>query len=282
MKFTRFFCKGFIIIGILFCFISVPAAWAKQETHSFTLYKAPKVRSPYVLDFPITVNTEGQIKVTVTVEDFGASNVRYWWSVNIYKRHKNRPVAEKRRSSPGQLIVLYGVGSPQLRQGKGYIVKLINYMNIPIRGTMTISYPSKAEGQGQQRSTGPCDLAISKISLNRDCKVVVEVINNGPGNVPHQVWTSQASASLYLFRNGNSWGGASLKVIDPQRNLQKQGGKAIYKSNLKITGPERVKAVVDYGNRVKEANEANNTREVTLRCGGPIKPTKPLRRPRRR
>jgi len=277
MKFTRSFCKSFIIIAILFCFLSVPAAWAKQETHSFTLYKSPKFTNPYILDFPITVNTEGQIKVTVTVEDFGASNVRYWWSVLIVKKNANKIVVEKKRKTPGQLIALYGVGSPQLRQEKEYIVRLVNFMNIPARGTMTISYPSRAEVQRQQRSTGPCDLAINKIRLSRDCKVMVEVINNGPGTVPHQVWTSKAGASLYLFRNGKKWGGASLKNIDPRRKLQRKGGKALYKSNLKVKRSVRIKAIVDYGNRVKEAREANNSKEVKLKCKGLVKPIKPLR-----
>jgi hypothetical protein len=36
-----------------------------------------------------------------------------------------------------------------------------------------------------------------------------------------------------LFRQGKRWGGASIKVIDPQRRLQQDGWTVTYVSNLR-------------------------------------------------
>ncbi|MEA3224200.1 MAG: hypothetical protein U9P49_13695, partial [Thermodesulfobacteriota bacterium] len=57
---------------------------------------------------------------------------------------------------------------------------------------------------------------------------------------------------------------ASIKVIDPQRYLQHPGGTATFVSNLKVSGSEKITAVVDYGNRLGEVDKVNNGKSVTL------------------
>jgi len=119
-------------------------------------------------------------------------------------------------------------------------------------------------GIGQGQAHQKCDLAVSNLSLTNDGRVIVDLKNNGPGKAPKQVWTSNKSVSVMLFREGKRWGGASIKVIDPQRNLRNPGGTATYVSNLKITGTEKITAVVDYGNRLGEVDKVNNGKSVTL------------------
>jgi len=112
------------------------------------------------------------------------------------------------------------------------------------------------------------DLVIKNITLNRNCQVVVTVKNNGPGKVPDTVWTHHhpKSAGVYLYINGNEWGGASIWLFDPMKNLQSPGGIATYISKLKVSGLATITAKVDLWNVVKETNEYNNKKMKRLIC----------------
>ena len=112
------------------------------------------------------------------------------------------------------------------------------------------------------------DLTIDKIYLTKDCRVAVVVKNLGPGYVPDDVWTvhTPKSTGVYLYRNGTGWGGDPIWKFDPAKNLQKPGGTATYVSKLKVSGTAAIKAVVDLGNVVPEANEGNNRLELKLTC----------------
>jgi len=113
------------------------------------------------------------------------------------------------------------------------------------------------------------DFTIDKIYLTRDCKVAVVVKNLGPGPVPDEVWTvhTPKSAGIYLYKNGVGWGGASIWLFDPAKNLKAPGGTATYTSNLQVSGTAGIKAVVDLWNVVKEMKEYNNSLETKLTCG---------------
>lgn len=112
------------------------------------------------------------------------------------------------------------------------------------------------------------DLTIDKIYLTKDCRVAVVVKNLGPGIVPDEVWTVHhpKSAGVYLYRNGTGWGGGSIWLFDPAKNLQKPGGTATYISKLQVSGTAAIKAVVDLWDVVTEANEGNNSLEMKLTC----------------
>lgn len=120
----------------------------------------------------------------------------------------------------------------------------------------------------QKAAVRPPDLTIEKIYLTKDCKVAVVVKNLGPGYVPDEVWTihTPKSAGVYLYKNGSGWGGATIWLFDPAKNLQKPGGMATYVSTLQVTGAAGIKAVVDLWNVVAEANEGNNSLETKLAC----------------
>jgi hypothetical protein len=112
------------------------------------------------------------------------------------------------------------------------------------------------------------DLTIDKIYLSKDCQAAVVVKNLGPGLVPDEVWTERhpKSAGVYFYINGRGWGGASIWLFDPTKNLQRPGGTATYTSNLRVTGTATIKAVVDLWNVVREVNEGNNSLETKLAC----------------
>ncbi|NTW10393.1 MAG: hypothetical protein HGA26_03430, partial [Chlorobiaceae bacterium] len=122
------------------------------------------------------------------------------------------------------------------------------------------------------------DLSIEDIRLTPDCRVVVRVRNNGPGNLPDNVWTDHQpkSAGVYLTINGNKWGGGTIWNFDPARALKAPGGTAEFVSTLKVTSPSQVKAEVDIWNVVAEKNESNNWMQRSLSCfvpgPGPIGP----------
>ena len=112
------------------------------------------------------------------------------------------------------------------------------------------------------------DLIVDGIWLNKSCQVVVRVKNNGPGQVPDDVWSvhSPKSAGVYLWKDGKQWGGATIWKFDPAKSLQSSGGTAVYTSNLKVSGKATITAKVDIWNKVKEGNEGNNKKTEKLDC----------------
>ncbi|MGD2125484.1 MAG: CARDB domain-containing protein [Desulfobacteraceae bacterium] len=277
MDFTKLICKYVIVGSMMMSWTFVPTAFAKQEKHSFILYPGNPYDT-YSLEFPIAIEKVGEIRATAESKYFITGHKKRYWRVLIFKKGEKHPEVSNKRNSPGTIVISHPVDTPELRKGRKYIISVESAKEARIEGTLVIQYPSRAE---PQRPKEPCDLVITKIRLDNQCTVVVEVTNKGPGKVPDQVWTSRASASLYFFRNGRSWGGVSLKRMDPERKLQSEGGRKKFRSNIKISGTERIKAVVDYKNRVHETNEDNNAREETLSCGGLTVQPKPPIVPRR-
>jgi|GEM_PF-1756497 len=112
------------------------------------------------------------------------------------------------------------------------------------------------------------DLVIDDIWLNKNCQVVVRVKNNGPGKIADEVWTvhEPKSAGIYLLKNGQNWGGATIWKFDPSKSLQSPGGTAVYTSNLQISGKSVITAKIDIWDKVKEGQENNNKKTETLLC----------------
>jgi CARDB len=127
--------------------------------------------------------------------------------------------------------------------------------------------PGKVSSQADKLLS---DLTITNIYFDGGCGggVAVVVKNLGPGPLPDTVWTvhTPQSAGVYLYKNGVVWDKAPIWSFDPAKNLKNPGGTAIFTSTLKVT-KATIKAVVDPGNVVKEANEGNNSLEVNLACG---------------
>lgn len=266
----RFFA-GIFLTALLIATVGIGQAHATREAHTFKLYKGSK--HIYTRYYDIRLSHEGLIKATITIDDFGASGVDGAVVLWICPKKSPTKVAKCRAyeefSKPGTYIVSTPVDSILLDRTHSYRIILSNVMNIPVRGKLVIEYPGRntsgqAGSSGQGQAHKKCDLAVTGLSLAGDGRVMVDLKNNGPGKVPNQAWTSNKSVSVMLFREGKRWGGASIKVIDPQRYLQHPGGTATFVSNLKVSGSEKITAVVDYGNRVGETNKVNNGKSVTL------------------
>jgi hypothetical protein len=110
---------------------------------------------------------------------------------------------------------------------------------------------------------GKPDLVVSKIYLTGSNNVAVEVVNKGPGRLSEEFWKYNGP-TLYLHRGQKGWGGAVLFRFDPAKKLMAPGGKVVYVSNLKVSGSETIKAVIDSQNTVPEANDENNEMTKTL------------------
>ncbi|MBW2591276.1 MAG: hypothetical protein JRD71_11290 [Deltaproteobacteria bacterium] len=149
--------------------------------------------------------------------------------------------------------------------GAGYI-KIGNTVYKQV-GKAGAGVAGAATGAGAHRHAKP-DLKIDKIYLDRNCNVIVRVKNAGKGRVPKTVWTKHypKSSSVYLKVNGKGWGGATIWKFDPRRRLQKPGGTAIYKSNLKVAKSARITATIDHTKQVAESNERNNRKTRSLKC----------------
>ncbi len=122
-------------------------------------------------------------------------------------------------------------------------------------------------GRKGKITTHPYDLKIAGIHFDKNCRINVRVRNFGKP-LPDWIWNSHTprSPGVYLYINGKGWGGESIWKFDPKKHLQKHGGDAIYRSNLKINGKARITAVVDYWNKIPEFNEKNNKMTVLLVC----------------
>lgn len=112
------------------------------------------------------------------------------------------------------------------------------------------------------------DLVVKDIVFVKKCVVGVILQNTGKGPVPDEVWETmdgeKAKVTLYLF--DKKWSEKSIAEIDPERKLQKPGSKLVYLPGLTIRVKGRIKIVVDPLNFVKESDEKNNSKEVTLYC----------------
>ena len=106
------------------------------------------------------------------------------------------------------------------------------------------------------------DLTVEKITVTRNCNLVVVVKNEGPGILPDYVYTQHhpKSAGVYVYINGNGWGGKTIWKFDPSRKLQKPGGRAACILTYKVGAtPIDVKAVVDLHDVVREDDPNNNS-----------------------
>lgn len=108
------------------------------------------------------------------------------------------------------------------------------------------------------------DLAITNIDLNPDGRLVVEVVNLGPGPLSPQ-YTSKNPPVLYVYRNDKAWGGVTLKNVDPNKELSNVGSKINFVfNNLHISKTELVRVIVDPHNLIPEINKENNSFQKKL------------------
>ncbi|RMG57453.1 MAG: hypothetical protein D6713_09620 [Deltaproteobacteria bacterium] len=140
-----------------------------------------------------------------------------------------------------------------------------------IKAELVVRKPLMDSDEGNNVKTakltcaGPPDLAIKSITLTRDCRVRVRVINQG-GPIPRALWNSKNAPAIYIYRNGKPWGGQTVARFDGRMNLSRQNGTATYISTFKVKGGEKIRAVIDSNEVVEEKSEVNNALETPLTC----------------
>jgi hypothetical protein len=119
--------------------------------------------------------------------------------------------------------------------------------------------PPKATLIGMAPIAGKPDLTVRAIRLNNQHKVIIEVKNAGIAGLAPSLWNGGNQPSLNLKMNNNGWANISLSGLDPQKNLSRKGGVAVYNTGYVLNQPVQISATIDTTNVVAEGNENNNT-----------------------
>lgn len=256
------------LAGFLVLLLAVPAL-AREEKHEFYLY-SPKDRShargaanvrPYILTFPITVGQPGLVRVYGKVTR-GRVGSKVQTGVGIRRKGETRVLLNTwLRPDRRSFQLRYAVDSDDLRKGGEFEIVLVNGSPLApdagtLGGELLISYPVAGE-EVQRARPMAMDLAVEEISLDGAGYVQVTLVNRGQGRIAPVYWRNDGPRVM-LYRGDRSWGGASLAVIDPDRNLSRPGGRAVYHSRLR-PGNGRVRAVLEPGSRFPDADQDNNS-----------------------
>lgn len=149
------------------------------------------------------------------------------------------------------------------KTGGRYVVVLRNPSNREYHGNVLIAYPGErwdVDPRIEMDYERKPDLAIEKLSLDDQNRVVVTVANNGPGWLYQVRWNQQGTEAIQLTLevDGRNWGGATLAAIDPQKTLVLGNTRVVYTTGLTLNQSARVTAIIDSNEVVAETNERNN------------------------
>jgi hypothetical protein len=245
------------LVALLFTILAAGAAFAQQRLPSMTvtLTGAPesyKGVCPVVIRFKGAINTTRPARVH---HKFARSDGAY----------SPTETAHFDTAGSKELTANWTVGTAEQSRYEGWMM-------------LRVVYPDEIESP-KTRFRVVCtgmavdlpDLTISDLSLDDQCRVVVTARNMGTGSVFDEVWTDQKpdSAGINLLVEGKAWGGEKIWLLDPQRRLKSPDGMAVYRSNLKVTGTQTVKARIDQTRQVRETDENNNELTVALTCKVP-------------
>jgi len=257
--------KFFVLLGIVFLMISVGSVYSNREEHEFILKKAEA--SPYVLNFPLRLDGPGEIKVDVRVTNADIT-MEQPLSVSIIQKRSPKNVIQAvamYKAGNKSVELVHEVDRKELALGTNYIIALTNFSrNKNAAGKIFVAYQDKGRGKDRKRHDEP-DLSITDLRLNDQNMLQVEITNHGPGRIPPKSYEKDVP-TVYIFRDGNGWGGAALNIIDPNKLLREPGGKVVYTfTGLIIQRTEKIRAIVDYQNTLEENDENNNElrRELT-------------------
>jgi len=261
LKRFRWTCVG----TALLVFMLPPSGLAKRESHDFTLHPSESLAEPYIQEYEIALEREGLIRVHVSVATVDRKMKKpLLLGISNKRKRKIRTTALYSSKDKGA-VLRHTVDSQELKIGRNYIVSIGNISTQHnATGTLAINYPAGPEEP--KPTASPPDLTIDRVLLTEDCRVMVTLINKGPGLLPDSAWKKKTSPTLMLYRNGKSWGGANLTVIDPKQRLKDVNGRARYVSGLKVGGQTNIKAVIDYHGIMAEGDKFNNAQVEALQC----------------
>ena len=125
-------------------------------------------------------------------------------------------------------------------------------------------------GQPAVNLQAKADLELTNIWVNGQCHPRIQVTNKG-----EMVFNGGRPCTLNYYVDGNLSapisGCTGGKTLNPGESYTFEFGASF------VPGPgtHTLKAEVDVGNKIMEANEENNIKEVTVTCGGKTFPKQP-------
>lgn len=173
------------------------------------------------------------------------------------------------REDQGESIK-HGVDDPELQTTGGrYVVILRNIADLKATGSILIRYPGEVSELDPEVEEGfkvKPDLAVDQLTLNTRGQVLVQVTNQGKGELRPVKWQLKGAEAVTLsLEVGSNKFAVTLPTLDPEMALRQPGGTVNYLfERPTLEEPTRVTALIDGTNKVVEENERNNRLSALL------------------
>ena len=166
--------------------------------------------------------------------------------------------------------LVHDVDDKELRKTEGrYLVMLRNASSGEFYGSVLITFPGEVwevEPDLEAAYDRKPDLAVERIQIDPDNRVLVTVANRGPGKL-HPVRYSREGERVIRLEvevNGKKEASVPLAEVDPKYNLVYKGQPVTYRTEIQLAEPGNVTAVIDAGDVVSEPDEGNNRKRERL------------------
>ncbi|MEJ5359933.1 MAG: hypothetical protein WHT06_14840 [Desulfobacterales bacterium] len=218
-----------------------------------------KICEAYVNAMPTLKLTEGPLKELIegVNELLGKEDKPKWY-------HGSRKLLDK--TDP----LVLDVDDHDLRTTKGrYVVILRNPSPGEYHGNILVSFPGDVWAVDPDLEAAyerKPDLAVREIELDQDNRVVVTLVNEGPGWL-HEVRYNPAAERVIRLEvevNGKKAVSVPLAEVDPKRTLKLKGNAVAYRTEIRLSEPARVLAVIDPDDVVAEPDKKNNKKRENL------------------
>ncbi|ABA90269.1 hypothetical protein Pcar_3034 [Syntrophotalea carbinolica DSM 2380] len=272
-----------IVLMLLLLFVFSAAGTYATEGHTVTVVKPltlhPRVskNNPYSVVIPLDLKYTGRISLAMDVSRLGKGKItgvmngpfRFLLLDPEYKNHskpgkinKSFMLKNMRFGDQKKARLEYFIDDPELERLNGkYELMISNFTDGTFKGDYQLSYPGSREEAAKNRNTPfgkyP-DLRITDMTLDKKNNVVITLVNSGREGVPAKAWKveGRAAETLGLLVDGKFWGGAGLKIFDPEKKLRKVGEPVSFVMNYRVSKKTRLTARISGG--VRERSKDNN------------------------
>jgi hypothetical protein len=178
--------------------------------------------------------------------------------------HGSQKLLEKNTS------LILDVDDRDLRTTKGrYLVILRNPSPGEYHGNILISFPGnvwEVDPDLEATYERKPDLAIERLELDADNHVVITVANYGPGLL-HKVRYNRDGERVIRLQvevDGKKVAAVPIAEVDPKYALASKGSPVTYRTDILLSQPARVTAMIDADDVVAEPDKRNNKKRETL------------------
>lgn len=114
-------------------------------------------------------------------------------------------------------------------------------------------------GRAQAAKKSRIDFAVTKVWVGKDCKVNVRLGRKGPGRLPAKKLSREVMLSIRLGKMKYDY---TFKQVDPAGRLLAGPGILDFHSPIKVSGDQKIAAMVDPKNLIDEADDRRNNAAV--------------------